>query len=735
MSKRKRQRRRSAPVSVAAAPLVRSPSIGWPPRILLALGLVLLATVLAYLPAMSGGLLWDDEAHVTKPVLRSLTGLYRIWLELGATQQYYPLLHSAFWIEHKLWGDSVVGYHVTNLVQHLVAAFLVFLILRKLGIPGALLATAIFALHPVHVESVAWITEQKNTLSAIFYLGAMLAYLRFDESRERSYYGIAIALFVLGLLAKTVIATLPAALLVIFWWQRGKLDWKRDGLPLVPFFLLGAAAGVLTAWVEHTLIGANGADFELTFLQRGLVAGRVIWFYLGKLFWPTNLVFIYPRWHIDPAVWWQWLFPLATLGAMFGLWIVRGRWRYPLACWLFFSGTLLPVLGFLNVYPFLFSYVADHFQYLASLGMIVLVAATLTIGIGRLPAQFRWAGQTGCVLLVATLALLTWQQSRSYSDIVTLYQTTLDRNPECWMAHNNYGNYLRNSGKYQEALDHYRAAIDVKPDYADTRNDLGVALGDLGRYDDAIKEYQEALRLRPKFMEAENNWGTALVQLGYYVDAIRHFQQALEIRTDSPNAHDNLGNALRLIGRLREAIDEHREALRLQPDFAEAHNGLGIALFAVGEREEAMKHFHQALQLKPDLADAHNNLGNAFEVLGRYPEAIPEFERALALKPKSVQAENNLGDSLRLSGQPAEAIVHYEKGLELRPNSPAILHRLALCYAQTNQPAEAIAAAEKALPMARAAGDRALTQEVETWLSTYRAKQSTAPDQKGGSAQ
>ena len=230
------------------------------------LALVLLLTCIAYLPAMRGGFIWDDDAHVTRPELRSAHGLYRIWFDVGATQQYYPLLHSAFWLEQKLWGDDPLGYHLVNVLLHCGVVCLVYVVLRRLEMPGALLAAAIFAVHPVEVESVAWITEQKNTLSAVFYLGAMLAYLRFDEARKASSYWLAIALFALGLATKTVTATLPAALLVIFWWQRGKLSWRSDVRPLVPFFVLGAVAGVFTAWVERKLIGARGpsSSFRLS---------------------------------------------------------------------------------------------------------------------------------------------------------------------------------------------------------------------------------------------------------------------------------------------------------------------------------------------------------------------------------------------------------------------------------------------------------------------------------------
>jgi hypothetical protein len=246
-------------------------------------------TGIAYWPALQGALLWDDERHVTRPDLQSLHGLWRIWSELGASQQYYPVLHSAFWIEHCIWGDSVLGYHLVNVLLHSVSAYLVMRIMRRLSLPGAWLGGLIFALHPVCVEAAAWISEQKSTLSAVFYLAAALVYLDFaqldnygldyHDTRGKRRYWLAAALFVLALASKSVTATLPAVLLVIIWWRRGRLEWKRDVLPLLPWFAVGAPAGLFTAWVERTIIGANGAVFALTLPQRFLLAGRVIWFY------------------------------------------------------------------------------------------------------------------------------------------------------------------------------------------------------------------------------------------------------------------------------------------------------------------------------------------------------------------------------------------------------------------------------------------------------------------------
>src|SRR5256886_7362788 len=295
-------------------------------------------TALAYLPAWNGKPIWDDNAHITKPELRSISGLVRIWTEPGATQQYYPLAHSIFWIEHALWGDAVLPYHLVNILLHGLSAFLLYRILRRLEISGAWLAAALFALHPVQAESVAWISELKNTLSGLFFLSAAFTYLKFDEARRGSLSAAALILFLASLLCKTAVAPLPAVLLVVFWWKRGSISWKRDVRPLLPFFALGIGAGLFTAWVEQTFVGAQGSAFQLSILQRCLIAGRDFWFYLFKLFWPAKLTFIYPRWRIDSGVWWQYLFPVAALIVLAALWKLRTRWRGPFAAALIFLG-------------------------------------------------------------------------------------------------------------------------------------------------------------------------------------------------------------------------------------------------------------------------------------------------------------------------------------------------------------------------------------------------------------
>jgi hypothetical protein len=389
MSSRKRTASNPArsPVKRPAPPGKQRIEITLDGKTLLLLSALLLATLLAYYPAWHGGMLWDDNAHITTPELRSAQGLWRIWFDLGATQQYYPVVHSAFWVLFKLWRSSTLGYHLVNIVLHVLSAFLLALILRRLSIPGAWLAAMIFALHPVCVESVAWIAELKNTLSGMFYLGAALAYLQFDERRQKRFYALAAALFILALLSKSVTATLPAGLLIVFWWQRGTICRRRDIVPLLPFFIVGVGGGLFTAWVERTQIGAQGAAFDFSLVERCLIAGRATWFYLAKLCWPANLIFIYQRWQISQDVWWQYLYPLGVLALLAGLWLIRKRSRAPLAAMLFFLATLFPALGFFNVYPFVFSFVADHFQYLASIAIITLFAAASTTFLKRWKPQ------------------------------------------------------------------------------------------------------------------------------------------------------------------------------------------------------------------------------------------------------------------------------------------------------------------------------------------------------------
>ena len=640
------------------------------------------AILAAYWPALRGTLLWDDPSHVTAPALQSLSGLWRIWFSLHATQQYYPLLHSAFWLEHRIWGDAVLGYHLANLAQHALAACLVVLIVRRLAIPGAWLAGLVFALHPVCVESVAWISEQKSTLSAVFYLSSLLVYLGFDKTRRRSSYLWALGLFVLALLTKTVTATLPFALLVIFWWQRGRLDLRRDVRPLLPWMALGAVSGLFTAWVERTIIGAQGAAFALTITRRFLLAGRAICFYAGKLLWPTNLIFSYPRWKIDPAAPSQYLYLASILAAAicFALLALKRpstqhpapSTRWPLAAFLLYIGTLFPVLGFFNIYPFLFSYVADHFQYLAALALIVPFSSILVSFLTRLgkPADIVLPA-----VLLAILGTLTWRQTHIYRDTETLYRATLLRNPESWLAHNNLGVALLDKpGHLAEAIGEYRAALQINPDDAEAHNNLGNALARMpGRLPEAIREFEIAIKLQPNLAQAHQNLGNALARNPKRLqESIAQFEIALQLKHDDPQIRNDLAvTMLQMPGHLSDAITQFQDALKISPGDAQIRTNLGNTLSQIPERRpEAVAQFQAILRSQPNNAQAHNSLAITLaQMPGHTPDGIAEFQAALRIDPQFAEAHNNLGRTLsKLPGRLPEAIAEYQAALEIKPD-------------------------------------------------------------------
>lgn len=621
--------------------------LGW-------LGL-LVACVLVYLPALHGDFLWDDNAHVTRPELQTLAGLGRIWFELGATQQYYPLLHSAFWLEHQIWRDSVLGYHAWNVFLHTVSAGLLVVIMRRLSVPGAWLAGFVFALHPVCVESVAWISEQKNTLSTAFYLLALLTYLRFDRQRIGTdstdndskkhwrYYALATALFIFAALTKTVTVTLPAALLVIIWWQRGKVG-SRDIIPLLPWFAFSIVAGLMTAWVERTIIGASGEAFDLNLWQRVLLAGQVAWFYFGKLIWPANLMFIYPRWDMTTASIGHYLGIITALALLVIFWRIRHRNRGPLAAMLLFGGTLFPALGFFNVYPFKFSYVADHFQYLACIAVIASLSAGLSQLVTRTFVIPLWVRCAIAVVLTSTLGARSWQQAHHYRDNITLYRTTLEQNPACWLASYNLGMELADLGQTYEAIDLYRETLRLKPDYAEVHANLGMALSALpGGLNEAIEELEKAVQIKPELLVAQNNLGNFLTQVpGRRQEAIAYFEEVLRHDPAHAGARFNLGRVLlHFPSRENEALHQFEEAAQLKPDYWQAHYQVGTMLIRQRrDFDRAVASFEKVLEIKPDVAEAHFRLGqlHTYET-GRRDEAIKHLQRTLQLNPNHSAAQ------------------------------------------------------------------------------------------------
>ena len=469
-------------------------------------GLIVLLIFLAYLPAWHGAFIWDDDIYVkNNPLLTAPDGFKRIWFSMDSPSQYFPLTYTVFRIEHSLWGLNLTGYHCVNILFHAFNALLVWRLLKRLSVPGAWLAAALFALHPVQVESVAWITELKSVLSLFFVLLTLICWIEFvREQSRRFWYGLALAFYALALFSKTTACTLPAALMLILWLQAKPIGWQRLA-QVFPFLAMGLGMGLLTVWWERFHQGTHGTLFSMNLLERILVASHAVWFYLGKLFWPVNLTFSYPRWTIDPARLsaYGWLAMGVGLGAVI-YFARRFVGRSVEVAAMFYVATLSPLLGFVMLFTFRYTFVADHYQYVASIGLFALVAAGIAIACKTRPLLKRAGGGA----LVLTLGLLTWQQAGIYRDQETLWRDTLTKNPKSWMAYVNLGDYFFSEGRNREAEDNYRKAIEIdsKNMYKGiVQNNLGNAQAAQGRLKEAIETYHQALRSDPDFGPALNN--------------------------------------------------------------------------------------------------------------------------------------------------------------------------------------------------------------------------------------
>jgi tetratricopeptide (TPR) repeat protein len=469
-------------------------------------------------------------------------------------------------IERSLWDLNPVGYHWVNILLHLGNALLVWCILARLKVPGGSLAAAIFALHPVQVESVAWISELKNVLMSFFFLLTLLTWIEYVDAthkHRRILYVAALVFYLLALCAKATACTLPAALLLILWLEKKPIG-RRSLLEIIPFVVLALGIGLVTVWWEKYHQGTRML-VSLGPLERLLIASRAVWFYLGKILWPSNLTFIYPQWPIDATnpVAYSWLIAVAVAVAM----ILYGRrffGRGVEVAALFFVTTLGPLLGFIMLYTFRYTFVADHYQYLASIGPIALASAGL-MTLSQSSKSLQWPVVAGGFAILIFLSLLTWRQSATYRDLETLWRATIAKNPDCWMAYNN----------------------------------LGVVQFEKGDIEDAIEKYQQSLRLHPDYPEAHYNLGSALLQKGYADEAIWQCEEALKIQPNEPDAHIVLGNAFMARQDVDRAIAHYVQALHLRPDDYNAHYNLGTALKQKGDVERAAREYEKARESEP----------------------------------------------------------------------------------------------------------------------------------------
>jgi protein O-mannosyl-transferase len=633
--------------------------------------LLVLATLAAYQHVWRAGFIWDDEMHLTQnPVIVGPLGLSDIWTTPAA--RYFPLVLTTFWVEHAAWGLDPLPYHVVNVLLHAACALVLWRVLRSLRIRGALLGAALWALHPVQVESVAWITELKNTQSCLFYLLAILFFVKWlsgaadAAGRRPLHYWLALLFAALAMASKSSTVVLPAVLALCAWWTTGSLGWRTIAR-LAPVLALSCAAAALSLWTQ-ALEGANDPGWSRGLAERIAVAGMDFWFYLGKLLWPNPLIFIYPRWAIDRAEAAAYLPTAAMCALLLFLWWRRGGALRPaFLAFAYFFVALVPVLGLVDQYFWRYSFVGDHFQYLASIGPIALAAAGISAAFGLARRMARFLKPLFCGALLAGLGLLSWRHCEAFESEDTLWRTTVSLNPGCWLAYNDLGSSDLESGHLELAASEFGRAIGARPDDVEAHYNLGVALARMGRLDEAIARDREALAIDPGFEKAHNALGDALLQGGRVDESIAQFRAALGIRPNFPEAENNLGNAMLRKGNVAEATADYRRAIELDPGSAEAHSNLGSALLAAGRQEEGAAEFERALAINPSFATALVDLGNVRLRAGRTGDAAGLYLRALQVSPNLAEAHNNVGFALMQEGRLEEAVAHLRRALEINP--------------------------------------------------------------------
>lgn len=734
-------------------------------------GFLLIGLVfMAYLRIFNAGFIWDDESHLTQnPCVVGPLGLREIWTSAQAV--YYPLVLTTFWTVHKFVGLSPWPYHLLNVCLHAGSAVLLWQVLRQLNVRGAWLGAALWALHPVMVQSVAWVTELKNTQSGFFYLLAMFCFLKWEErlritrilriqgtadqegavsspSRRRVgggycliWFVSSLSFFILATLSKPSVIMLPVVLGLCVWWRKGRIYW-RDIVALAPFLLISALASVWTILEQKFHAGAIGVEWAQTCPERLIIAGRAIWFYLAKLVWPYPLIFIYPRWKINSSQLVAYLPLVAALAGLLALWLIRAKWsRAIFFAAAYYVVSLFPVLGFFSVYFFRYSFVSDHFQYLASMGPLALAGAGIVTGcslpatrrLSALPSTSRH-GAVGttplvsiCGVLLLSLVFLTWRQTGAYRNLVTLYTATLTKNPGCWMAHYNLGIALNDQGDADRAIAHYRQAVELRPSYAEAHYNLGRLLAQKGQVDEAVAHYEKALEINPADAAAHNNLGATLFANGRVDEAIAHYQKALAIQPDYADASCNLASALLSKGALDGSIAYYFACLAISPDQAEAQYNLASALFRTGRMDEAIAHYQKVLELRPENADAHANLGSVFLAKGRVRDAIAQYRDALRIAPDNVAAQSNLAWLLATAADPSfrngsEAVLLAERAeseSSRSENHAVVLRILAAAYAETGRFVDAKKTAEHALQTAEIQGNSTLSGALRDEIALY----------------
>lgn len=678
----------------------------------LAAAVLVLLTAISYLPALQAGFVWDDAVFTENRAVQEWGDFWAIWLSPGHIVNeghYWPIVYTSFWLEHKIWGLNPTGYHVVNVLLHIVNTLLLWRILARLAVPGAWLAAAVFAVHPLHVESVAWVIERKDLLSALFYFTAFLAWMRYEATRKRRHYLLALGLFAVGLLSKSIVVTLPVALLILRWWRQGRLN-RNDLLQTVPFFAVGLA---ITAGDFAYYRPREAFVSDLSIIERPFLAARALWFYTTKLLWPDNLAVIYPHWDIratDPLAW-GYLILVVAVPAL--LWRFRRQiGRGPLAGVLFFAVTLSPTLGFIDYGYMQFSYVADRFQYLAGIGIIAVVIGATVWGARRLPERLRMVSIGAPAAVLVILSVLSWQHASIFRNNETLFRHVVSFNPK---AHNAYHNLNRallvqerieealestrlalqhlpddakanfnhafalwNSGRADEAIEYYRRTLEIEPDNERTLLNLNLALLHEERYQEALDAARNAIERNPRDATSHSHAGSALWMLKRPEEAEQYQRLALQVDPEHKQALISLAGMLRHNGQYDEAMDLYRATVDAHPDYADPHRGMGVIELARENHDAAERHFRRAMYLGLGDNIVLHGLGRLSLAKANYEDALKLLQAAVERFPADAKIHSDLGVALINLGRKDEAIQSFEQAIELDPTLQSAINNLAL---------------------------------------------------------